>query len=58
VDGVNPDTVRPAAAQRAIAAQISDRWVEDGRDPTSGALWDERAELVRSYAALLAAVHR
>jgi hypothetical protein len=57
VDGVNPDTVRPAAAQRAIAAQISDRWVADGRDP-SGALWDERAALVRSYAALLAAVHR
>jgi hypothetical protein len=58
VYGVNPDTVRPAAAQRAIAAQISDRWVEDGRDPTSRALWDERAALVRSYAALLAAVHR
>jgi hypothetical protein len=52
------DAVRLAAAQRALAAQISDRWVEDGGDPTSRALWDERAALVRSYAALLAAVHR
>jgi hypothetical protein len=58
VYGVNPDAVRLAAAQRALAAQISDRWVEDGRDPTSWALRDERAALVRSYAALLAAVHR
>jgi hypothetical protein len=58
VYGVNPDAVRLAAAQRATAAQISDRWVQDGRDPTSRALSDERAALVRSYAALLAAVHR
>ena len=58
VYGVDPDAVRLAAAQRALAAQISDRWVEDGGDPTSRALSDERAALVRSYAALLAAVHR
>jgi hypothetical protein len=58
VYGVDPDAVRLAAAQRALATQISDRWVEDGGDPTSRALWDERAALVRSYAALLAAVHR
>jgi hypothetical protein len=58
VYGVDPDAVRLAAAQRALAAQISDRWVEDGGDPSSRALWDERAALVCSYAALLAAVHR
>jgi hypothetical protein len=31
--------------------------VQDGRDPASPALGEERAALVRSYAALLAAVH-
>jgi hypothetical protein len=44
--------------QRAEAARISDRWVDDGCDPESPALPVERALLVRSYAALLAAVHR
>lgn len=58
VYGVAPDTVRLAAAQRAAAARISDGWVADGRDPQSPALAAERAALVRSYAALLAAVHR
>jgi len=53
---VNPDAVRRAAAERATAARISDRWVEEGRDPASPALRAERAALVRSYAALLAAV--
>ena len=53
-----PDSVRPAAAQRAEAARISDRWVADGCDPKSPAIAIERATLVRSYAALLAAVHR
>lgn len=58
VYGVATDTVRLAAAQRAAAARISDGWVADGRDPQSPALAAERAALVRSYAALLAAVHR
>ena len=54
VYGVAPETVRPAAEQRAEAARISDRWVDDGCDPESSALPVERALLVRSYAALLA----
>jgi hypothetical protein len=53
-----PDAVRPAAALRTEAARISDRWVADGCDPDSAAIAVERATLVRSYAALLAAVHR
>ena len=54
---VEPDTVRLAATERAEAMAISDRWVADGCDPASAALHTERAALVRSYAALLAAVH-
>lgn len=54
---VPPDTVRLPASERAAAMTISDKWVADGRDPASPALLDERAALVRSYAALLAAVH-
>ncbi|HEX4724594.1 MAG TPA: hypothetical protein VH333_18900 [Pseudonocardiaceae bacterium] len=51
-------TVRVAAVERADAMVISDRWVVDGRDLNSPALTSERAALTRSYAALLAAVHR
>ena len=58
VYGVAPDTVLQAAAERAAAARISDRWVAGGCDPDSPALAAERAALVRSYAALLADVHR
>ena len=58
VYGVAPDQVRAAAAGRAEAMRISDRWVAEGCDPESPAVAQERAELVRSYAALLAAVHR
>jgi hypothetical protein len=36
---------------------ISDDWVERGCDPDDPELARERALLVRSYAALLAAVH-
>jgi hypothetical protein len=36
----------------------SDRWVAEGCDPASPLVPEERAALVRSYAALLAAVHR
>jgi len=57
VYGADPAAVRPAAVERAEAMRISDRWVADGCDPASPALAVERAALVRSYAALLAAVH-
>jgi hypothetical protein len=50
--------VRTAAEHRARAMDISDRWVADGCEPGSPLIDAERAELVRGYAALLAAVHR
>ncbi|HEX7298640.1 MAG TPA: hypothetical protein VF257_06515 [Solirubrobacteraceae bacterium] len=50
--------VRLAAQERALAMRHSDRWVGQGCDPRSGLVPEERAALVRSYAALLAAVHR
>jgi hypothetical protein len=55
---VEPDDVQQAAALRARAMDVSDRWVADGCDPDGELLDEERALLVRSYAALLAAVHR
>ncbi len=54
----DPGAVRPAATLRAEAMEVSDRWVEAGCDPEDPLLAEERALLVRSYAALLAAVHR
>jgi hypothetical protein len=54
----DPVDVRQAAALRAQAMDISDRWVEAGSDPANPLLAEERALLVHSYAALLAAVHR
>ncbi len=50
--------VRAAAVLRAEAMDLSDRWVEEGCHMDSVVLADERAALVRSYAALLAVVHR
>jgi hypothetical protein len=50
--------VRLAASLRAEAMDVSDAWVEAGCDPRDPMLAEERALLVRSYAALLAAVHR
>ena len=50
--------VREAARLRAEAMDVSDRWVEAGSDPANALLTEERALLVRSYAALLAAVYR
>ena len=50
--------VRPAAAHRAAAMDLSDQWVAEGCHPDSPLLPLEHAALVRSYAALLAAVHR
>ncbi len=55
---VDPAEVRGAAALRAEAMDVSDRWVEAGCDPEDPDLAHERALLVRSYAQLLAAVHR
>jgi hypothetical protein len=52
-----PD-VRVAAEQRALAMRYSDQWVGEGRDLASPLIDEERAALVRSYAALLAGVHR
>jgi hypothetical protein len=56
--GVEPGSVRQAAALRAEAMDVSDRWVKAGCDPADPQLALERSLLVRSYAALLAAVHR
>ncbi len=53
-----PGDVHEAARLRAEAMDVSDRWVEAGSDPKHPLLAEERALLVRSYAALLAAVHR
>jgi hypothetical protein len=58
VYGVSPDDVTVAAEQRTLAMRYSDQWVEEGCDLSSPLLPEERAALVRSYAALLAAVHR
>jgi hypothetical protein len=52
-----PDTTQ-AARERALAMVDSDRWVAQGCDPASPLVISERRALVRSYAALLAAVHR
>ena len=53
-----PEAVRPAAQLRADAMEVSDAWVEAGCDPLDPLLARERVLLVRSFAALLAAVHR
>jgi hypothetical protein len=55
---VPADAVRDAAELRAEAMGVSDRWIEAGCDPGDPLLGEERALLVRSFAALLAAVHR
>ena len=49
--------VRPAAAHRARAMDISDQWVADGCRADSPLLPLEHAALVQSYAALLSVVH-
>ena len=52
-----PAAVRPAAAHRVQAMDLSDQWVREGCRTDSPLLPLERAALVRAYAALLAAVH-
>ncbi len=54
----DPADVRRAAELRAEAMDVSDAWVSAGCDPDDPELARERALLVRSYAALLAGVHR
>jgi hypothetical protein len=56
--GAEPADLQQAAALRAEAMDVSDLWVEAGCDPEDPLLAYERALLIRSYAALLAAVHR
>ena len=51
------EAIRSAAVHRAAAMDLSDQWVEQGCQPDSPLLPLEHAALVRSYAALLAAVH-
>ncbi len=58
VYGVPEASVHLAAEQRALAMRYSDRWVKEGCDLQSPLVAEERAALVRSYAALLSAVHR
>jgi hypothetical protein len=56
--GEPPEAVRRAAELRAEAMDVSDRWIEAGKDPAHPLLREERALLVRSYASLLGAVYR
>jgi len=49
--------LRSAAVHRARAMDLSDQWVRQGCQPDSRLLPLEHAALVRSYTALLAAVH-
>ena len=57
VYSAEPGDLQRAAELRARAMDVSDRWVAAGSDPENPLLAEERALLVRSYAALLAAVH-
>ena len=58
VYAVPEDDVRGAARERALAMDYSDAWVQQGCRLDSPLVEQERAALVRSYAGLLAAVHR
>ncbi|HEY3186561.1 MAG TPA: hypothetical protein VGJ70_03755 [Solirubrobacteraceae bacterium] len=58
VYSADPADVLQAAQLRADAMDLSDRWVAAGRVEDDPLLAQERALLVRSYASLLAAVHR
>jgi hypothetical protein len=55
--GAPEAVLQPAAVHRARAMDLSDQWVRQGCQPDSRLLPLEHAALVRSYAALLAAVH-
>jgi hypothetical protein len=55
--GEPEEAVRTAAGHRARAMDLSDQWIAEGCQPDSPLLPLEHAALVRSYSALLAAVH-
>ena len=55
---VADETVRRAAEQRAVAMRHSDQWVRDGCHRADPAIAEIQATLIRSYAALLSAVHQ
>jgi hypothetical protein len=55
--GQAEDAVRPAAAHRVRAMDLSDQWVREGCRTDSPLLPLERAALIRAYTALLTAVH-
>ena len=54
--GVDPEAVRPAAAARVEAMDLSDAWVEAGCDLDDPLLAQERHALVASYTSLRQAV--
>ena len=56
VYAADPDSVRPAAAARVEAMDLSDAWVDAGCDLDDPRLSQERATLVASYTALRRAV--
>lgn len=56
VYSVPSESVEDAARERAHAMLHSDRWIDEGCDPSSPLIEEERAALIRSYEALLAAV--
>jgi hypothetical protein len=56
VYAADPDAVRPAAAARVEAMDLSDSWVAAGCDLDDPLLEQERAALVASYTALRRAV--
>jgi hypothetical protein len=58
VYGAEAESVRPAAAARVEAMDLSDAWVDAGCDLDDPLLARERAALVASYTALRAAVGR
>jgi hypothetical protein len=58
VYSVPAESVADAARHRVVAMRHSDQWVEAGCDLADPLLEAERAELIASYTALLAAVRR
>ncbi len=56
VYSVPPESVETASRERARAMLHSDRWIDEGCDPGSPLIAEERAALVRSYQSLLEAV--
>ena len=56
VYSVPQESVEAAARERAHAMLHSDRWIDEGCDPSSPLIDQERAALIRSYESLRAAV--